>query len=117
ESGAKFTTEKVVWAPRWSKIPLTVRKGRDQFSTNVKSCIYRVHDCIHQLWGLPIPDKSFSEEDRYNFKRAGMCGEVAVLTLTEFVFCQYLFDAFEETRNLIWLRNAIPLLATALMGK
>ena len=39
-----------------------------------------------------------------------MCGEVAVLTLTEFTFCEYLYNTFAEVRPLIRGRNAIPLL-------
>jgi hypothetical protein len=109
ESGAEFT-EDCVWAARWSKIPRTERKGKNALETAVKSCIYRVHDCLHQLWGLPVPDLGFSEDDRYLFKRAGMCGEVSVLTLTEFVFCTYLYDNFPEVRDIIWRRNAVPLI-------
>lgn len=110
ESGAEFTDEKIKWAPRWSKVPRTVKTGDTEFEGHVKSCIYRVHDCIHQLWGLPLPNEYFTEYDRYNFKRAGMCGEVAVLSLTEFVFCEYLYDTYPELATIIWKRNAIPLI-------
>lgn len=46
-----------------------------------------------------------------------MCGEVAVLTLTEFVFCEYLYENFENLRSLLWSRNAIPMLKGPLQGK
>lgn len=109
ETGAEFTDE-CVWAARWSKIPLTVRRGKTLEETAVKSCIYRLHDCLHQLWGLPVPSLSFTEEEFYVFKRAAMCGEVTVLTLTEFVFGKFVYDTFPEYRDLIWSRNAVPLI-------
>ena len=43
-----------------------------------------------------------------------MCGEVAVLTLTEFVFCSRLYANYPETRELLWFRNALPMKAGAL---
>jgi hypothetical protein len=110
ESGVEFAEGNCDWSPRWSKIPRTVRKGRNELETAVKSCIYRVHDCIHQLWGLPIPGCDFTEDDRYLFKRAGMCGEVAVLAVIEFAFCDYIYQHYPEVRELIWSRNAVPLI-------
>lgn len=110
ESGAEFTTHPVKWAPRWSKIPMTIRAGATPFETHVKSCIYRIHDCIHQLWGLPTPTNLFTEEDRYNFKRAGMCGEVAVLTLTEFVFVRELFELYPHMQEILNKRKALKIL-------
>jgi len=119
ESGAEFSPSMCSWAPRWSRISPTVRKSKneDPLEDAVKSTIYRVHDCIHQLWGLPIPSAGYSEEDRYLFKRAGMCGEVAVLTLTEFVFCKHLYETYPELQDLLRRRNAIPMMETALSGK
>lgn len=117
ESGVEFSPELCPWAPRWSRVSHTVRHGNNSDEDAVKSTIYRVHDCIHQLWGLPIPTSTYSEEDRYLFKRAGMCGEVAVLTLTEFVFCKHLYETYPELRELLRRRNAIPLMETSLAGK
>jgi len=116
ETGAEMSVEKCGWAPRWSKIPPTVRKGSASIETAAKSVIFRVHDCLHQLWGLPHPG-SFSEDDFYYYKRAQMCGEVAVLTLTEFVYCDYLRRQYPELAPLIWSRNAIPLLEGPMAGK
>lgn len=116
ETGVEMSPEACPWAPRWSKISPTVRKGSADLHTATKSVIFRVHDCLHQLWGLPHPG-SFSEEDRYYYKRAQMCGEVAVLTLTEFVYCDYLRREYPELQGLIWGRNAIPLLETHMAGK
>lgn len=116
ETGAEMAAEKCGWAPRWSKIPPTVRTGTADLETATKSVIFRVHDCLHQLWGLPHPG-SFSVDDFYYYKRAQMCGEVAVLTLTEFVYCDYLRRQYRELANLIWSRNAIPMLEGPLAGK
>lgn len=116
ETGVEFASGKGPWAPRWSKVPLTVREGNTDLETYVKSCIFRVHDFIHQLWGLPIP-LDFSEEQFYIYKRAQMCGEVAVLTLTEFEFCSYLWKTFPEIQPLINRRNAIPMMQGPLEGK
>lgn len=120
ETGAHFQIREDApchWAPRWSPIPLTIRKGANEEETAIKSCIFRVHDCIHQLWGLPLPSGRMDESEFYMYKRAQMCGEVAVLTLTEFNFCNHLYETYPETRELIWKRNAIPLLRGPLNGK
>lgn len=117
ESGVQISTEMCPWAPKWSKIPPTVRNGTTEFETAVKSCIFRVHDCLHQLWGLPLPSAAFSEEDFYLYKRSQMCGEVAVLTLTEFVFCKYAYEQFADTSEIIRKRNAIPMLEGPLQSK
>lgn len=123
ESGAQFDTEMCAWAPRWSKIPLTVRKGepwnttRGSLETAIKSCLYRAHDCIHQLWGLPIPGDNFSEEDFYLYKRAQMCGEVAVLTLTEFALAKHFSEESPAARKFIMKRNALPMMEGPLAGK
>ena len=116
ETGVDFSDSLCAWAPRWSKIPPTIRSGKTDFESHVKSCIFRMHDFIHQLWGLPIPS-DFSEEQFYLYKRAQMCGEVAVLTLTEFEFCNHLFNSFPETQEVILKRNAIPMLKGPLQGK
>jgi hypothetical protein len=117
ESGVEFSDVMCPWAPRWSRIPPTVRRGADVFSTEVKSCLFRVHDCLHQLWGLPIPGQQFTEDDFYLYKRSQMCGEVAVLTLTEFIVAQHFYDTYPSTQALLWSRNAIPMLKGPLRGK
>jgi len=115
ESGAEFgDTDK--FAPRWSPIPYTIRKSNkgDEMETYLKTVIFRVHDCIHQLWGLPIP-KSFDIESKYMFKRMWMCAEVAVLTITEFIYCQWLYDTqpylriFLENRNTLLFKSTTEL--------
>ncbi len=130
ETGATFSNEPTKWAPRWTQISPTVRgksivdqlenpiRSVDRLTTmHVKSCIYRAHDCIHQLWGLPIPN-DFSEEEFYGYKRAQMCGEVAVLTLTEFLLCNHIYESSDPTiRKIILGRNAIPMLHGPLAGK
>ncbi len=135
ESGVELSPTIVPWAPRWSLVSPTVRTfkpGRDpseisddgerdatryhnDLATAMKSVIYRVHDCLHQLWGMPTTT-SFSDDDFYLFKRAVMCGEVAVLTLTEFVFCQHLWDAFPAMRNVLDSRNALPMKRACFQG-
>lgn len=116
ETGAEISPTHCAWAPRWSKIPLTIRKGEANLETATKSVIFRVHDCLHQLWGLPHPNQ-FTEDDYYYYKRSQMCGEVAVLTLVEFVYCKYLADTYPELKDLLYSRNALPLLETHLAGK
>lgn len=117
ESGVTFDTELCAWAPRWSKIPPTVREGASDLATSVKSCIFRVHDCIHQLWGLPLPSERFDDDDFYEYKRAQMCGEVAVLTLTEFAFADYWYKKREDLRPILDVRNALPMMYGPLAGK
>jgi hypothetical protein len=109
ETGAELADGPCPWAPRWSKIPPTVRRGADDLETAVKSVIYRVHDCLHQLWGLPHPG-AFTDDDASYYKRAQMCGEVAVLTLTELVYCDGLRRRFPALEPMIRRRNATPLL-------
>jgi len=77
ESGAWMTTRKVKWAPRWSGIHMTLKTGDSEDIVAVKSVLYRAHDCLHQLWGLPLPGQN--DDDFYEYKRSQMCGEVAVL--------------------------------------
>ena len=89
ETGVTFGPADGLWAARWTPVPLTVKEGRVPLEADLKSCIFRAHDCLHQLWGLPHFTDSFSEDEYYLFKRANMCGEVAVLTLVEFYLCRY----------------------------
>lgn len=116
ETGAEMSEEKCRWAARWSKIPPTVRIGNGDLKTAAKSVIFRVHDCLHQLWGLPHPHE-FTVDNFYYFKRSQMCGEMAVLTLTEFIYCKHLHQTFPELRDMLWNRNALPLLAGPLANK
>ena len=115
ESGAEYReTDK--FAPRWSSIPFTNRlsKKGDINETYFKSIIFRVHDCLHQLWGLPV-FSTFDEEAYYQFKRMWMCAEVSVLTLTEFVYCEWLYDtqihlrSYLENRNTLLFKNTTEL--------
>lgn len=117
ETGVEFSDTMCPWAPRWSKIPPTERTGHSVWSGMIKSCIFRVHDCFHQLWGLPLPSIDFTNEDFYTYKRTQMCGEVAVLTLTEFLFCKHLWDTYPQTRELLDRRNAMQMLHGPLSGK
>lgn len=108
ESGAEYReTDK--FAPRWSSIPFTQRvsKRGDVNESYFKSIIFRVHDCLHQLWGLPIPDAAFDEDAYYQFKRMWMCAEVSVLTLTEFVYCQWMYDTQPHLRQYLEHRNTL----------
>lgn len=112
ESGAEFGhTDK--FAPRWSSIPFTVRESKrgNEMETHLKTVIFRVHDCIHQLWGLPIP-KCFDDDAKYMFKRMWMCAEVATLTITEFVYCQWLYDTQDHLKQLLEERNTLLFKAT-----
>jgi hypothetical protein len=109
ESGATMSEDVVPWAPRWTPVSPTVRFGHPGIATMVKSCIYRAHDCLHNLWGLPHPGESYSDADFAVYKRAQMCGEVAVLTLTEFALCRSLHERFPELRAMLWERNALPM--------
>ena len=123
ESGATMSKEMVAWAPRWSPVPPTVRRGSNDPATWLKSCIYRAHDCIHQLWGLPVPFEvmDYRKSDQfYTYKRAQMCGEVAVLTLTEFVLARHLQTLVVDDENLPFVllnRNALPMMDGPLRGK
>lgn len=117
ESGATFDTNMCAWAPRWSKIPPTVRRGSTELETAVKSCMFRVHDCLHQLWGLPLPSSRLDVDDFYEYKRAQMCGEVVVLTLTEFTFAEYWYQRRPDLRSFFYSRSALSMLHERLSGK
>lgn len=119
ETGVTMSGEPCNWAPRWSPIPPTVRtdKAGNEDITRLKSIIFRVHDCLHQLWGLPHPGTDFTKDDFYYYKRAQMCGEVAVLTITEFVFCKWVYDTYPTLQYHLWSRQALPMLETHLKGK
>lgn len=110
ESGVTMSNEMSPWAPRWTTISPTARLGSNLVETAVKSCLYRAHDALHQLWGLPIPGRGLTLEDFYAYKRAQMCGEVAVLTLTEFALAQSLAQRFPLLKDFLHTRNALPML-------
>jgi hypothetical protein len=118
ESGVVFADRdgRVPWAPRWSAIPWTVKRGEDRTEAALKSVMYRVHDALHQLWGLPHP-RRFDTDDRFFYKRVQMCGEVAVLTLTEFVYAEWLWASVPELRPFLERRNALPMLHGPLAGR
>lgn len=128
ESGVTMSNEVCPWAPRWTPVSPTIRPHppdpnrqqkpdvHERLRRHVKSCIYRAHDLLHQLWGLPVP-RSFCEDERFVYKRAQMCGEVAVLTLTEFVLCRHLREMHPSIVSMLWVRNALPLLEGPLRGR
>jgi hypothetical protein len=117
ESGAEFSEDPVLWAPRWGKVPMTKKHGKNDLEKYTKSCIYRSHDLIHQLWGLPIPTDIWSFDDFSSYKRAQLCGEIAVLTLVEFALADHLAKSFPITRSFLRSRNALPLMDGPLDGK
>jgi hypothetical protein len=105
ETGAEFSQIND-FTPRWTGIPLTVRKGDSSVETAMKTVIFRVHDCLHQLWGIPVPI-NFDEETRSRTKCMWMCSEIAVLTLNEFFYCQWLYDTQPAIRDLLEKRNTL----------
>jgi hypothetical protein len=117
ETGVTMSDVMLPWAARWSPVPPTVRHGETTYETYVKSCVYRAHDCIHQLWGLPRPDDDLNDASLSVFKRANMCGEVCVLTLTEFALCRSLYERFEDLHPYLLKRNALQMAFGPLAGK
>jgi hypothetical protein len=107
ESGAEYGDAALAFAPRWTPVPRTERYGRTAEETAFKSMIFRVHDCLHQLWGLPVPRNYTDEVERAHFKRMWMCAEVAVLTLTEFFYCAWLYDTQPHLRAMLEHRNTL----------
>lgn len=112
ETGVEMTDEIVDWAPRWSAISPTVRGGdKDERVMWRKSVLYRAHDALHQIWGLPVP-REFTSQERDYFIRVNMCGEVAVLSISEFLLAGYHYSIGSSlTRDVIWNRNAVPLIS------
>lgn len=110
ESGAQFDEGLCKWSPRWSNIPFTMKTGENELEAAFKSCMYRVHDSFHQLWGLPIPSKDYTDNEYYLFKRAQMCGEVAVLTLTEFIFGKIIYDEYPNLKPFLEKRCAVVMM-------
>lgn len=110
ESGVTISKELCEWAPRLSPIPFVIKTAKTQLEADFKTCMYRIHDCFHQLWGLPIPSKKFTEEEFYNYKKAQLCGEVAVLTISEFLLAQKLLEKYPLLEPFIIKRCAVPML-------
>ena len=110
ESGAEFSDELCPWAPRWSPIPWTIKKGSTDLEAALKTVMYRSHDCFHQLWGLPTPSFKYTEDEFYNFKRSQMCGEVVVLTLTELMLAEKLYYEYPEVRPYLEKRCGIQMM-------
>ncbi|NOU29361.1 MAG: hypothetical protein HOO96_15775 [Polyangiaceae bacterium] len=117
ESGATMSAVPCGWAPRWTPVPPTQRIGRCDDESRMRSIIFRVHDCLHQLWGLPHPGDLESIEDARDYKKAQMCGEIVVLTLTELVYAKWLHERFPELRAWIDGRCAVPMTRGVLQGK
>lgn len=117
ESGATMSEVPCAWAPRWTPVPPTQRIGRCDDESRMRSIIFRVHDCLHQLWGLPHPGDLELEADARDYKKAQMCGEIVVLTLTEFVYVRWLHERFPELRAWIDGRCAVPMTRGVLRGK
>jgi hypothetical protein len=117
ETGATMSPTRCAWAPRWTPISPTVRIGRCDDESRMRSIMFRVHDCLHQLWGLPHPGARDSEDDRRDYKKAQMCGEIVVLTLCEFVYGRWLHDSFPELRAWIDGRCAVPMAKNVMRGK
>jgi len=46
ESGVELSTEMCEWAPRWSKIPFTIKSGSTELEGAFKTCMYKIHDCF-----------------------------------------------------------------------
>lgn len=93
----------------WSFIRPTMRlsKRENERETWFKSIIFRVHDVLHQLFSLFVPSRWDDEEELRHLKRMWMCAEVAVLTLTEFVWCQWLYDTQPHLREFLEHRNTL----------
>ena len=110
ESGVEMSTGMNHWYPRLSPISNTQKKGRDIYEASLKTCLFKVHDFIHQLWGLPLPSPDFTEDDFYVYKRSQMCGEVAAITISEFIFGKFVYDNYEPLRPYLIKRSAIPIM-------
>ena len=117
ESGVEMSTEMCNWYPRLSPIPNTQKKGKDIYEASLKTCLFKTHDFIHQLWGLPLPSLDFTKDEYYVYKRSQMCGEVAVITISEFIFGKYVYDNYESLRPFLRKRCAIPMLEEPLKNK
>ena len=59
----------------------------------------------------------FAKDEYYVYKRSQMCGEVAVITISEFIFGKYVYDNYESLRPFLRKRCAIPMLEEPLKNK
>ena len=109
ETGVAFTNENEPWLIGVSDIQKTPRKGSTYIESIVKSTLFIAHDCFHNLWGLPYINEFNSESLSY-FKRAQMSGEVAVLTITEFILAKQIKKRHPELKSIIDKRNATPMM-------
>ncbi|MEM7155661.1 MAG: hypothetical protein AAF799_22620 [Myxococcota bacterium] len=108
ESGVTLAASGGPWCPGWTPVPLTLRGEGEDLQTRVtRSVMYRVHDCLHNLWPQPHPQRT--EAGRIAYKRIQMAGEVAVLTLTEFGYGEWLFDTYPQLRPVVAPRVAVGL--------
>jgi hypothetical protein len=92
----------------WSFITPTMRlsKRDDDRETWFKSIIFRVHDVLHQLFSLYVP-QTWTPDELHSLKRMWMCAEISVLTLTEFVYCQWLYETQPHLREFLEHRNTL----------
>lgn len=101
ETGVKFSTDpNEPWLIGVSDIQKTKKTGTTYIESLIKSVLFTSHDCFHQLWGLPYIE-NFDDKDFNFFKKAQMCGEIAVLTITEFILAKQLKKRCSELANLI----------------
>jgi len=68
-----------------------------------------MHDLFHQISPVEVSGK-YDEDSRVQFKKSSMCGEVAVLYLTEFRYAEALAEAKPEWEEDIRERKSLPLL-------
>lgn len=110
ETGVKFSTDpNEPWLIGVSDIHKTKKVGTTFIESLIKSVLFTSHDCFHQLWGLPYID-NYDDKDFNFFKKAQMCGEIAVLTITEFILAKQLKKRCTELTNLIDKRCSTALM-------
>lgn len=109
ETGVSFTEEDEPWLIGVSDIQKTVRKGNTYVESILKSVLFMAHDTFHNLWGLPYI-KDFDLNNQEFFMKAQMCGEIAVLTVTEFILAKQIKKRHKELGSLIDKRNAVPMM-------
>lgn len=110
ETGVKFSDDpNEPWLIGVSNINKTYKTGTTFIDSLLKSVLFTSHDCLHQLWGLPNI-KNFDDEDFNFFKRAQMCGEITVLTITEFILAKQLKKRCPELEGIIDKRNSTAMM-------
>jgi len=89
-TGVRFSgTDKVKWLAGFSNVP-SISK-----STPLKEHMFMMHDMFHQLFPVQCTG-SYTEQDRIQFKKSAMAGEVVVLYITEFLYAEALLEAKPE---------------------